>query len=580
MALLDQSTLGPARLGFSDEKDVDSFLDHLERFERGELSADGWKQFRLVNGVYSQRQEGDAMMVRVKIPEGILTPARLRALGDVAERFSNGRGHITTRQNIQLHFVPLADTPDAVRVLAEAGLTTREACGNSVRNVTTCPFAGASALEPFDATPYAEAVTRYLLRGPLSSSLPRKFKIAFGGCCGDDCVGAAFNDIGFLARLRDGQPGFRVALAGGLSTLRRSGVLLEEFAPADEVLEICEAVVRVFNRTGDRKNKHKARLKFVVEKLGPEAFLAEVRKEREVIRAEGGRPIPELPAQPIRIGRSPRPRPPREGLHEFARTNVRAQRDSGYVAVTLRVPLGDLTSAQFRALADIADEFSEERELRTTTEQNVVLRYVARRHLGALHSALVALDLALPGARTVSDVTSCPGAMSCRLAVTQSRGMAASLSESLAANPAVAARAESLNIKISGCPNGCGQHYVGGIGLQGSVRKVAGRAVPQYHLYLGGGSTGSDAVFGRLSAKVPARRVPEAVRRLIELYDVERAPGEKPEEFLGKLEPARVQGLLADLEHLEEADSVPEDFIDLGESKQFEVSLSEGECAA
>src|SRR5438132_1100783 len=303
--LLDSKTLGPTRLGFADEKDLDAFVAMLGKFERGEITPDAWKAFRLVNGVYSQRQEGDAMMVRVKIPQGVLTPAQLRALAEVAERWSTGRGHLTTRQNLQLHFVKLADTTEALRVLADAGLTTREACGNSVRNVTTCPYAGASALEPFDPTPYAEAVTRDLLRGPLSSSLPRKFKIAFGGCCGTDCVGASFNDIGFLARVRDGVPGFRVTLGGGLSTLRRAGILAHEFAPASEAVEIAEAVVRVFNQTGDRKHKHKARLKFVVDKLGPDRFLALYRAEREALRAEGGRPVRELPAPPPREPRSP-----------------------------------------------------------------------------------------------------------------------------------------------------------------------------------------------------------------------------------------------------------------------------------
>ncbi|MGE5048402.1 MAG: nitrite/sulfite reductase, partial [Deltaproteobacteria bacterium] len=281
MPLLDERTLGPTRLGFAAEADLDAFVDKLGRFERGELAPDAWKQFRLVNGVYSQRQDGDAMMVRVKIPQGVLTSLQLRALAEVADRYSTGRGHITTRQNVQFHFVRLAETDEALALLAAAGLTTREACGNSVRNVTTCPHAGASALEPFDTTPWAEAVTRHLLRGPLSSSLPRKFKIAFGGCCGTDCVGASFNDVGLLARERDGKPGFRVTLGGGLSTLRRAGILAHEFAPADEVIEICEAVVRVFNRTGDRQRRHKARLKFVVDKLGPDEFLREYFEERK-----------------------------------------------------------------------------------------------------------------------------------------------------------------------------------------------------------------------------------------------------------------------------------------------------------
>ena len=576
MPLLDSKTAGPARLGFSDEKDLDAFVDKLGQFERGELAPDGWKAFRLVNGVYSQRQE-DAMMVRVKIPQGLLTSAQLRTLGEVAQRWSTGRGHITTRQNVQFHFIKLADTATVVAALGNAGLTTREACGNAVRNVTTCPFAGASALEPFDATPYAEAVTRYLLRGPLSASLPRKFKIAFGGCCGSDCVGASFNDIGLLAREKDGKPGFRVTLAGGLSTLRRAGIVAHEFAPADEVIEIAEAVIRVFNRTGNRKRRDKARLKFVVETLGAEKFLAEYASEREVIRGEkrlqasGFRP--QVEEAPARIVAHPKPRSVRPGLPGWTATNVRAQREPEYAAVTVRVLLGDLTAAQFGALADIADEFSEEREVRTTVDQNLVLRFVQRAHLPALHAALDDAGLAEAGAGTVSDVTSCPGAFSCRLAVTQSRGMARELGTALHE-----VEAEGLHIKISGCPNGCGQHYVAGIGLQGSVRKVNGRPVPQYHLYLGGGFGVETASFGRLSAKLPARRVPAAVKRLIALADAEKAPGESYEAFLGQLPAARVSALLQDLEELRAPEA--QDFVDLDEQKAFAVELSEGECAS
>src|SRR5207302_6174366 len=312
--------------------------------------------------------------------------------------------------NVQFHFVRLAHTDDALRILADAGLTTREACGNAVRNVTACPHAGASALEPFETTPYAEAVTRHLLRGPLSSSLPRKFKIAFGGCCGTDCVGASFNDVGFLARVRDGKPGFRVTLAGGLSTLRRSGILAHEFAPADEGVEICEAVVRVFDRTGDRKRRHKARLKFVVENLGPDEFLRQYFEERKSLPRQR---VDFPPAAPPRAGRNPRPRAPRVGLEEFARGNVRGQRDPEYATVTVRAPLGDLTATQFRALAALAEEFSEEREARTTLEQNLVLRFVRRSHLASLHAALDDAGLARPGATTISDVVSCPCAYSC-----------------------------------------------------------------------------------------------------------------------------------------------------------------------
>ena len=251
---------------------------------------------------------------------------------------------------------------------------------------------------------------------------------------------------------------------------------------------------------------------------------------------------------------------------------MRAQRDRNRVAVTIRLPLGDLTAAQFRALADIAEEFSAERELRTTVEQNALLRFVGRPHLASLHAALASAGLARPGALSISDVVSCPGAYSCRLAVTQSRGMADALTTALAD------RSEALPIKISGCPNGCGQHYVAGIGLQGSVRKVDGRAVPQYHLYVGGEFGAEQASFGRLAAKVPARKVPEAVRRLAELAAHEALPGESAAQALGRLAPERISQLLADLEPLDHP--APEDFVDLGEQKAFEVLTSEGECAA
>ncbi len=577
--LLDRSTLGTTRLGFADEGDLDLFVDKLARFERGELSPDEWKAFRLVNGVYGQRQ-ADEMMVRVKIPQGVLSPPQLRALAEATERHAGGRGHLTTRQNLQLNFVKLADVEKVLRIAADAGLTSREACGNSVRNVTTCPLAGASAAEPFDPTPWAEAITRGLLRGALSATLPRKFKIAFAGCCGSlDCVGASFNDLGFFARLKDGKPGFRVTLGGGLATLRRAGILAHEFAPAEEVLEIATAVVRVFNRTGDRKRRDKARLKFVIERIGAEAFLAEYRAEREAITREGGMPAAPISSAPPRQPRAFRTRAGVPGLAGFTRTNVLPQKDPALVSVLVRAPLGDLTSGQLRGLANLAEEFSEEGEVRATVEQNLVLRFVQRGALGSLHAALTELGLGLAGARTVADVTSCPGAFSCRLAVTTSRGMAWSLQEHFASKPEVAARAEDLAIKISGCPNGCGQHHVAGIGLQGSVRKVGGKAAPHYQLHLGGSFGADTALFGRLSSRIAARRVPEAVERLIALYDREKAAGETPAAYFARVPLKQVDGLLGDLA-LGVEDAKADDFIDLGETKAFEDQQLEGECAA
>jgi sulfite reductase (ferredoxin) len=571
--------LGDGRLGFASEAEVDRFVDTLTKFESGDLGPDAWRAFRLVHGVYGQRQDGP-MMVRVKIPQGVLTVPQVFALADVAEKWSTGKGHVTTRQNVQFHFVKMDDVEAVLRRLADEGLTTREACGNSVRNITACPYAGVSASEPFDVTPYSEALTRYLLRGPLSASLPRKFKIAFGGCCETDCVGAGFNDIGLLARVRDGKRGFRVTIGGGLSTVRRQGFVAHEFAPVEELFEIADAVVRVFNRTGNRKRKDRARLKFVIDNLGQEGFLVEYRKEREAIAAAGGTPLSDLPTVATVREKPSRPFLASPGFARFLEKNVRAQKQPGLVSVTIRLTLGDITAAQLRVLARLAEDFSFEEQVRTTIDQNLLLRFVRRNSLPALHTLLDRAGLATPGAATVADVTSCPGAMSCKIAVTASRGVASLVSRELEADPALAAKAESLSIKVSGCPNGCGQHYVAGIGLQGSVRKIAGRPVPQYHLYVGGGAKPEHVNFGRLAAKVPARRAGQAVARLIELYSAEKQDGEAPDDFFARVPVARVSGLLADLEELTEATATADDFIDLGETKAFEVVLQEGECAA
>ena len=297
----DRDTLGRARLSFAKQQDVDDFVDMLDKFERGEITPDEWRGFRLVRGTYGQRQLGDESMLRIKIPQGILDVRQLEAVADVAERYSRGFGHITTRQNIQLHFLKLHDVEHAMRHLADAGLTTREACGNSVRNITACPYSGVAADEPFDVTPYAEALTRYLLRHPFSATLPRKFKIAFEGCTHDH-IGAAINDIGWIARVRTegghSQRGFRVTVAGGTATLTRSGNELFEFLPAGEMFNVAEAIIRVFRRLGDYKHKQRNRLKFLVRSLGWDSFKAEFDKELEAFRLEGGAQLPFDPERP------------------------------------------------------------------------------------------------------------------------------------------------------------------------------------------------------------------------------------------------------------------------------------------
>jgi len=577
MSMIDSAPIPVGRLGFARHEDVDLFVQRLEAFERGELSPDDWRSFRLLNGVYGQRQDG-VMMIRAKLPAGIATPAQLRALADVADAHGGGKGHVTTRQNVQFHFVPTGDTEAALRTLADSGITTKEACGHSVRNWTCCPFAGVAADEPFDPTPYVEALARHLLRGKYSSTLPRKLKPSLGGCCGTDCSQAFINDLGFLARKRGDEIGFQLLAGGGLSTLRRSALVVEDFVPATEILEAADAIVRVFHRIGNRHNRAKARLKWAIDKIGVEAFLAEYRTERETIRSEGGVQLV-LPAQPpVTVRRTilSQVTETEVGYREWASDSVRPQKQAGFVAVVVRLILGDITAAQLRAVADLAVQFGEG-EVRLSNEQNFVLRFVPTAKLPALHRELVRIGLAQAGANSIADVTSCPGASSCKLAVTASRGLAGVLTELLDRRPDLVAATRGLDIKVSGCPHGCGQHYIAGIGFQGGMRKLAGKPAPQYLVYVGGGIAANGAAFGRLIGKVPARRGGATLERLIDFYN---AAGATSHAFWSTVSAEVLKSLIADLTHLDDADATPEDFIDLGQATAFEVQSGEGECAA
>jgi sulfite reductase (NADPH) hemoprotein beta-component len=605
---------GRTRPTFADGPEIDRFLETLEKYERGELGADAWRAFRLVAGTYGQRQPGDASMLRVKVPQGILLAAQLEALAEVAVRYSRGFGHVTTRENVQLHFVKLADVEPAMRVLADAGLTTREACGNAIRNITGCAYSGVSADEIFDPTPYADATTRHFLRHPLSASLPRKFKIAFEGCAEDHAL-TAINDIGFRAVLRsepDGRTarGFRVAVAGGTATLTRSAAVLFDFVPVAELLGVAEAVIRVFHRLGDRERRQQNRMKFLVRQLGWERFRGEVLAELAAVRAAGAPPLP-FPAEAPPVEEAPtwqRPAPPAlEAVRARARatplrgpglapdpspdpddegaflawraTNVRAARQPGFAVVTVTLTLGDVTADQLRLLADLSRAYADG-ALRVTLTQDAVLRWVPEEALRELFRRLAAAGLGKDGAGTVVDVVSCPGAESCKLAVTASRGVARLLGDHLRANPAVAAAAPDLQVKVSGCPNGCAQHHVAGIGLQGSARKLGGRVVPQYFVLLGGGVDEAGARFGRLAAKIPARRVPEALERLVALYRARRQEGETATAFFARAGLDEAKAALSGLGELTAETARPEDYVDPGEDHEFRPESMEGECAA
>jgi sulfite reductase (NADPH) hemoprotein beta-component len=610
----DRETFGRARLSFADEADIDEFVSMLTKFERGDITPEEWRAFRLVRGTYGQRQNADAQMLRVKIPQGILTRPQIDALADAAERYSRGFGHITTRQNVQLHFLKLHDVEPAMRLLADAGLTTREACGNSVRNITACPYSGVAAEEAFDVTPYAEALTRYLLRHPLSSSLPRKFKIAFEGCP-DDHIALAINDIGWQARVRDVngelQRGFRVTVAGGTSTLPRAGNVLYDFLPVAGMFEVAEAIVRVFHRLGDYKHKQRNRLKFLVKSLGWEGFKSEFERELLGFRGEGGAALPFDPANPPVEEMPPphdedRPLPvsiaaraastevtgpgimprvePRLSVDpvEYGRwsaSNVRAQKLPGWSTVIVTTLLGDLTSAQMRLIGELSSVFGDS-TVRVTHDQNLVFRWVRSEDVGHLYRSLLAAGLARPGAGTLADVTSCPGAESCKLAVTQSRGLGRLLTDHLHDRQDLVRDVPGLNIKISGCPNGCGQHHVAGIGFQGSLRKVGGRPAPHYFVMVGGGTTAAGTSFGRHAATIPARRCDAAVERLVQLYREQRTEGESALGFFQRVDVGVVKTALGGLDRLSPDDADPQDFIDLAEDTAFDPTVQEGECSA
>jgi sulfite reductase (NADPH) hemoprotein beta-component len=610
----DRETFGRARLSFADEADIDEFVSVLGRFESGTIGPDEWRVFRLVRGTYGQRQTGDAQMLRVKIPQGVLGRDQLDVLATVAERYSRGFGHITTRQNVQFHFMKLHDVEPAMRELADAGITTREACGNSVRNITACPYSGVAADEAFDVTPYAEALTRYLLRHPLSSVLPRKFKIAFEGCPHDH-ISAAINDIGWNARVRTlaGRTvrGFEVTVAGGTATLPRVGHVLHEFLPAERMFDAAEAIIRVFHRLGDYKHKQRNRLKFLVRSLGWDKFRVEYEtelaglEERDSARLPfdpDDPPVEEAPVPSNRAvpalediaaratatavtgpGITPRVEPRltvhSEDFLKWSRTNVRPQRQRGFAIVVVTTVLGDLTSAQFRLLGELAEVFGDG-SVRITSDQNLLFRWVRTSDVEAMYRSLAATGLARPGAGTLADVTSCPGAESCKLAVTQSRGLGRLLSEHLQARPDIVAAVPGLDIKISGCPNGCGQHHIAGFGFQGSLRKVGSNPAPHYFVMVGGGAGDGTTTFGRLAAKVPARRCADAVDRLVQLYRDSRAPDESPIGFFRRVDLAVVKSALADLERMAPEEASAEDFIDLAETSAFQPEVMEGECSA
>lgn len=509
--------------------------DRLRRRLSGELPDTSWAPIRLGYGLYYQLDHTSHMQ-RIKLPGGLMTAEQVEALAEVAERWGRGIAHVTTRQDVQIHWVPVGEIMEMYRTLHAVGITTRGACADSVRNVTGCPYAGVSPHEPFDVAPYALAIHEYFLFNPLNLTLPRKFKIAVEGCP-EDCAQVPINDIGYYAKERDGRQGFAVWAGGGLGAQPYLAVLVAEFVPAEDVLIWSEAIVRVQHRHAERKNRKRSRMKYVVKRLGEERFRTLVEEQVAAVDAERGDELRAELREIVGEYRLPDPvpapataAPERPTFSRWRRTNVRSQRQADRWTVDIRVPLGDITSDELRQVARLAREHGDG-TVRATNDQNLVMPSVATNSLPALHAALEDLGLGDPDVHTITDVVSCPGMDYCSLAITRSMGVAERIRNALMRDPATgngfAAELGLFTVKISGCPNSCGQHHVGHIGLTGhSVTEEDGTQRPHYSI-LAGGSVGENA--GRIGLRVGRFReeeTPGAIAALAQLYAAERQSGE------------------------------------------------------
>lgn len=568
------------------EAEISRFEERAQQLRSGAITEAEFRPFRLKHGTYGQRQPG-FQMLRVKIAAGVLKSAQLRVLADIADQFSTGRGHLTTRENIQFHFVKLENVPAAMRLLADAGLTTREACGNTVRNVTACPVAGICPGEAFDVTPYALGVSRYLLRHPDFHDLPRKFKIAFSGCENDgDCAVAGIHDVGLIAQVRGANGaahrGFKVLVGGGLGSLPTEAAVLAEFLPEEELLPTIEAILRVFTETGNRKNKLLARLKYVLRAKGIEEFRRLVVEKRKVSHAPAEVFAVPSPIQPalVTIAAAPLSRATRDAATDteydrWAEHNLMSQRQAGYGAVWVKLPAGTIHSNQMRGLADILEK-NELTGVRIAVNQDLVIPWVPFDRVRAVYDGLRTLDLATPGARTISDVTGCPGATTCNLGITRSLTLAEVLSREL--NGYDDPEIQKLRIKISGCPNSCGHHHIADIGFYGNVRKINEQQAPYYQLLLGGKVDAAGVRFARQIMAVPARPIPTILRELLAFYQQDRQRGESFSAWVARMPDEAITNRLQPF--VDVSDASEDLFVDWGDTETYSLKLGRGECVA
>jgi sulfite reductase (ferredoxin) len=598
-------------------EEIDTYETQMELRRQGTIEERIFAEIRLRRGAYGQRYDNgmrydgeksqaipfprldllkgpdtkwDAPgMQRIKIPFGGLNAAQMEALADVAEEYSNGILHITTRQDVQLHFVSIDDTPDMHRRLAAVGITTREACGNSVRNVTACPLSGVCRDEAFDVTPYAAETAKYLLGHRDVQDFGRKFKPAFSGCKEHACGLTSMHDLGLIATTRvvDGveQRGFEMYVGGGLGAVPHLAKLLDEFVTFEELLPLIQAIARVFARLGEKRNRNKARIKFLVANLGIEEFRRLVLEERASLEEDPAwrNWLPEiakyeeaaLPApfsgEPLDLGTE---------FEQWKSTNVYQQRQAGFVTVTVALPLGDLTAPQIRGLADLCRTFNRD-TARTTVDQNIVVRWLHEADLPAFYQALKKLKLHSSGAASIVDVTACPGTDTCKLGIASSRGLAGELRQRLAAKGWQYDEAiKDIRVKISGCFNSCGQHTVAEIGFYGASRTVGNHRVPHFHLILGGQWDKNAANYGQSLGAIPSKRAPEVVDKLISLYMEGKRPGETFRDYVVRVGKKAIKEQLKPYTELPTYAENPSFYTDWADAREFTIGdVGVGECA-
>jgi sulfite reductase beta subunit-like hemoprotein len=576
------------------EREFDDFDTEAAKFLRGETPENEFIGFRLRQGVYGQRQP-NVQMVRVKIPFGGITPDQLDMFASVVEEWAPLRkGHVTTRQCIQIHHIPLIDITKLIREISDAGLSSREGCGNTVRNVTGDPFAGVCDDELFDPTPYAGAYVRYFVRNEVCQLMPRKFKTAFTATDEDRAI-TGIHDGGFIPRVKeiDGElvRGFEIRIGGGTSIMPRVAPTLYEFVRADngDYLKVTEAVLRIFDRQDElRKNRARARIKVLIDRIGMDAFRDMVDEElRGDWVAERNFDLEPLlfvhdeeanaPAVPMGLAQAPAGDRRFAG---FAASNVLPQRQDGFSTVEVRIPRGDLTPEQFRGLAAIMREFSGG-YARTTIQQNLVLRWVRNEAVYTVWTRLVDLGLGSAGVREITDVVSCPGTDSCKLGITSSMGLNSAIQDYVEAMNITDPLTRQIHIKMSGCPNGCSQHHIANIGFYGASIKVGDRQIPAYIPHVGGQYEGGEVRIGhRLKSRLPAKRVPEAVGRWIRFYESDRQDGEAFNAFVDRVGEKPFEELARDLTlPVEFGDDTISTFIDWNRTDVFVVQRGEGECA-